>query len=135
MKKSFDGIKQLSRRLGKGQIKQQLIDSLGYYENIDKEELSMCADRAQDYHQKGLNIIKEYEDIKIKKTYVLLTNMVRFLNNLKRKFKSFAEQFKITKSTSKNDDIINNIELFKKVLQRQRISARKTKIILVKPVF
>ena len=68
MKKSFDGIKQLSRRLGKGQIKQQLIDSLGYYENIDKEELSMCADRVKDYHQKGLNIIKEYEDIiKIKK--------------------------------------------------------------------
>ena len=45
MKKRPEGIKQLSRRLGKEQIKQQLIDWLGYNKNIDKEDLRMRADR------------------------------------------------------------------------------------------
>ena len=62
LKKHSDNIKQLSRRLGKEQIKQQLTDSLGFNENIDKEELNMRADRVKDC-QGALNIIKECEDI------------------------------------------------------------------------
>ena len=62
MKKRSDNTKQLLKRLGKEQIKQQLIDSLGFNENIDKEELIMRADRGKDC-QEALNIIKECEDI------------------------------------------------------------------------
>ena len=62
VEETLDNIKQLSRRLGKEQIKQQLTDSLGFNENTDKEELNMRADRVKDC-QEALNIIKECEDI------------------------------------------------------------------------
>ena len=62
LRKRSGNTKQLLRRLGKEQIKQQLIDSLGYNENIDKEELIMSADRVKDC-QEALKILKEYEDI------------------------------------------------------------------------
>ena len=56
MKKLFKNTKQLSRRLGKEQIKQQLIYSFGFNKNIDKEELNMCADRVN-ICQEALNLI------------------------------------------------------------------------------
>ena len=45
-------------KTGKEQIKHQLKDSLGYNENVDKEELIMYADTVKDC-QEALNIIKE----------------------------------------------------------------------------
>ena len=103
LRKRSGNTKQLSRRLGKEQIKQQLIDSLGYNENIDKEELIMSADRVKDC-QEALKILKEYEDIiKITKRniicFVCQQNKVfrKFKEN--RKFKNLAEQSKITRST------------------------------------
>ena len=103
LRKRSGNTKQLSRRLGKEQIKQQLINSLGYNENIDKEELIMSADRVKDC-QEALKILKEYEDI-IKITtrniicFVCQQNKVfrKFKGN--RKFKNLAEQSKITRST------------------------------------
>ena len=103
MKKRSFNTKQLSRRLVKEQIKQQLIDSLGYNENIDKEELITSADRVKNC-QEALKIIKEYEDIvKTSKRniicFVCRQNKVfrKFKEN--RKIKNLAEQSKITKST------------------------------------
>ena len=103
LRKRSGNTKQLSRRLGKEQIKQQLIDSLGYNENIDKEELIMSADRVKDC-QEALKILKEYEDIiKITKRNIICfacqQNKVfrKFKEN--RKFKNLAEQSKITRST------------------------------------
>ena len=49
-------------KTGKEQIKHQLKDSLGYNENVDKEELIMNADIVKDC-QEALNIIKEYEGV------------------------------------------------------------------------
>ena len=122
------------RRIGEEQIKQQLIDSLGFNENIDKEELNMRADRVNDC-QEALNIMKECEDI-IKTNRKKLYQQGKVLRKFKenRKFKNLAEKFKITKGTiifkinivkliykiSKNDDIINNIEVFKKLLQKHK---------------
>ena len=103
MKKRSVNTKQLSRRLVKEQIKQQLIDSLGYNENIDKEELITSADRVKNC-QEALKIIKEYEGIvKTSKRniicFVCQQNKVfrKFKEN--RKIKNLAEQSKITKST------------------------------------
>ena len=122
------------RRIGEEQIKQQLIDSLGFNENIDKEELNMRADRVNDC-QEALNIMRECEDI-IKTNRKKLYQQGKVLRKFKenRKFKNLAEKFKITKGTiifkinivkliykiSKNDDIINNIEVFKKLLQKHK---------------
>ena len=134
MKKCSDNTKQLLRRIGDEQIKQQLIDSLGFNENIDKEELNMRADRVNDC-QEALNIMKECEDI-IKTNRKKLYQQGKVLRKFKenRNFKNLAEKFKITKGTiifkinivkliykiSKNDDIINNIEVFKKLLQKHK---------------
>ena len=122
------------RRIGDEQIKQQLIDSLGFNENIDKEELNMHADRVNDC-QEALNIMKECGDI-IKTNRKKLYQQGKVLRKFKenRNFKNLAEKFKITKGTiifkinivkliykiSKNDDIINNIEVFKKLLQKHK---------------
>ena len=93
----------MSRRLGKEYIKQQLLESLGFNENIDKEELIMCPDRVKAC-QEALNIIKECE-------YIIKTNRKNIIYfayqqgkvlkkfKEKRKFKNLAEQFKITEST------------------------------------
>ena len=134
MKKCSDNTKQLLRRIGDEKIKQQLIDSLGFNENIDKEELNMRADRVNDC-QEALNIMKECEDI-IKTNRKKLYQQGKVLRKFKenRNFKNLAEKFKITKGTiifkinivkliykiSKNDDIINNIEVFKKLLQKHK---------------
>ena len=91
------------RRLGKEQIKQQLIDSLDFNKNIDKEELNMRTSRVIDF-QEALNIIKECKDIiktnrKNIKCFSHQQGKVfkKFKEN--RKLKNLAEQFKITKST------------------------------------
>ena len=86
MKKHSDNTKQLSRRLGKEQIKQQLIDSLGFNENIDKEEIIMCGDRVKDC-QEVLNI-KECEDI-IKTNG---KNIICFAYQQGKVFKKFKEE-------------------------------------------
>ena len=93
----------MSRRLGKEQIEQQFIDSLGCNENIHKEELIICADRVKDC-QETLNIIKNCEDIiKINKKNIICLAyqegkiFKKFKENIK--LKNLGEQFKITKST------------------------------------
>ena len=104
MKKRFDNTKQLSRRFGKKQIKQQLIDSLGFNKKIDKEDLNMLADKVNDC-QEVLNIIKECEDIiKTNRKNIICFSYQqgKFFKKFKenRKFKNLAEQFKITKGTT-----------------------------------
>ena len=110
MKKRSDNTKQLSRRFGKKQIKQQLIDSLGFNKKIDKEDLNMLADKVNDC-QEVLNIIKECEDIiKTNRKNIIRFSYQqgKFFKKFKenRKFKNLAEQFKITKGTT----------IFKKIL-------------------
>ena len=94
----------------------------------------MRADRVNDC-QEALNNMKECEDI-IKTNRKKLYQQGKVLRKFKenRKFKNLAEKFKITKGTiifkinivkliykiSKNDDIINNIEVFKKLLQKHK---------------
>ena len=66
MKKESDSTKQSLRRLGKEEIIKQLIDSLVYNENVNKEDLNARANRVEDY-AKAMNILKEYE-------YIIKTN-------------------------------------------------------------
>ena len=66
MKKESDSTKQSLRRLSKEEIIKQLIDSLVYNENVNKEDLNARANRVEDY-AKAMNILKEYE-------YIIKTN-------------------------------------------------------------
>ena len=66
MKKESGSTKQSSRRLSKEEIIKQLIDSLVYNENVNKEDLNARANRVEDY-AKAMNILKEYE-------YIIKTN-------------------------------------------------------------
>ena len=66
MKKESGSTKQSSRRLSKEEIIKQLIDSLVYNENVNKEDLNARANRVEGY-AKAMNILKEYE-------YIIKTN-------------------------------------------------------------
>ena len=109
-------------KTGKEQIKHQLKDSLGYNENVDKEELIMNADIVKDC-QEALNIIKEYEGvIKTNKRNIICFSYQQVFKKFKetKKCKKLAEQIKITKSTTIfKIDIVKLIDKYPKMMTHQ----------------
>ena len=97
------------------------MEPLDYNENIDTQDLNERANIVESYEE-AMDIIKEYQDIiktNAKKDNFFSYQQDKVFKNFKenKKFKSLAEQFKITKGT-----IIYKINIVKLVDKYPKIT-------------